>query len=62
MKLPLARISGWAWGRRVDTGVVACELRAVEMDFDLPRWGYLYTGRCAALRMSEDGDKAKYAA
>ena len=37
MKLPPARISGWVWGQRVDTGVVACELRAVEMDFDLPR-------------------------
>ena len=36
MKLPPARISGWVWGQRVDTGIVACELRAVEMDFELP--------------------------
>lgn len=35
LSLPVASLSGWAWGIELDEGVLACELNAVDIQFEL---------------------------
>jgi hypothetical protein len=37
LSLPLARLSCWAWGVELEGGLLACELNAVEIQFELPK-------------------------
>lgn len=37
LRLPTARLSGWAWGAELASGFLACELSSLALEFDLPR-------------------------